>query len=117
MAVSKNWQTFRQRNVMSDHKRRPVTRIRSKDAFEIISFYGKNPERYGKNWVLLPNNYLVITEIELLKYRVLHNRKEGAEKIATTFDKGQSVRCVRLSNETVEMIGLNNCQTCGLHRD
>jgi hypothetical protein len=105
-------------------RNRPIPRTNSspgrfgptaKQAFEALAFYLDNPEgaRAG-NFVVIPGNWTSMSEAELHARRVFHNRRNCAQS-SRWFNRAAGDRWVRIRNESVEMYGLQACDTCVPH--
>lgn len=108
----RNWDRPSRRNDRAEGSR-PI-RPSAREAFEMLKYFQDSEIAEGGNYVIIPNEWEHMTDAELHQRLIAHRNRRCAEN-PSTFHRGAGDRWVRISNETFEMLGLRNCETCAAH--
>lgn len=108
----RNWDRPSRRNERSEGSR-PI-RPTAREAFEMLKYLDDQEMAEGGNYVVVPGDWETMKDPELHQRLIAHRNRRCAEN-PSTFHRGAGDRWVRISNETFEMLGLRNCETCAAH--
>lgn len=111
MASGRDWDKHNRRSRASAARQRPSIRSGPRKTFEALAFYYGANEHDGGNYVVLPSRWESMSDAELHGRRVAHRKRACAEN-KQWFNYAAGDRWVRVRDETVEALDIQNCELC-----
>ena len=111
MSSGRNWDKHNRVVRASKARLRSSSRSSARKAFEALAFYYGANEHDGGNFVVLPASWESLSDAELHSRRIAHRKRSCAEN-KQWFNYTAGDRWVRVRDETVEALDIQNCELC-----
>jgi len=114
VARSRNWDKHNRDARAAASRNRPRSGPDAQRTFEALSHYLSFNEPEGGNFVVVPAKWETMSDAELHQRRIAHRRRACAEN-KSWFNYSSGDRWVRLRDETIETLNIENCEICAAH--
>jgi hypothetical protein len=107
----RNWDKHNREARVVAARQRESSRSSVRKTFEALAFYYGANEHDGGNYVVLPVRWEMLSDADLHSRRIAHRKRSCAEN-KQWFDYAAGDRWVRVRDETVEALDIQNCELC-----
>ena len=111
MATGRNWDKYNRKVKAAQARQKPTNRSTIRATFEALAHYLAAGLHEGGNFVIVPGSWQELSDADLHSRRIAHRKRSCAEN-KKWCNPAAGDRWVRVADETVEALDIQNCEIC-----